>query len=106
MLFDHLVGTSEESSWNRKTERLGSLEIYHKVESSGLLHGQVGGLRALQGFGHVRGGSSEHILDVRPIGHQATINCELPRPVHGRQPALWGERYNSFTEKEGEGGVE
>src|SRR5258708_33960042 len=81
-LLNHLIRPRHERLWNHKTERLGSLEIYHKVEPSGLLRGQVGGLRAFQDFGHVSGGSSEHILDVRPIGHQATINCELPRPAH------------------------
>src|SRR5690242_18092027 len=93
-LLNHLVRPRHERLWNRKTERLGSLEIYHKVESSGLLHGEVDGLRAFQDFGHVSGSSSEHILDVRPIGHQATIDGELPRAVHGRQVALCGEFYN------------
>jgi hypothetical protein len=46
-LLDHFIGEREQIVRDREAERLGSLEIYHKVESSGLLHGQVGGLRAL-----------------------------------------------------------
>ena len=87
-LFDHLISLCEHGWRQRKAECLGSLEIYHKVESSGLLHRQVGRLRAFQDFGHLSGGSSEHILGVRPIGHQATIDGELPLSVHGRQLAL------------------
>src|SRR5215470_17807427 len=87
-LLDHFSCLRDECGWNGYAERLSGLEIYHKLKSSGLLHRQVGGLRAFQNFGHVSGGSSEHILGVRPIGHQATIDGELSLSVHGRQLAL------------------
>ena len=70
---------------------------YHQIEFGGLLHGQVGGLRALQDFGYVTSGSPEHVLQVRPVGYQATVDGKLPRPVHRGQPSLCGELYNSFT---------
>jgi len=38
----------EERRRNVKAERLGGLEIYHKVESSGLLHGKIAGLLTSQ----------------------------------------------------------
>src|SRR5262249_2543597 len=97
ILLDHFSCLRDECGWNGYAERLSGLEIYHKLKSSGLLHRQVGGLRAFQDFGHVSGGSTEHILGVRPIGHQATIDGELPLSVHGRQLALCGELYNSLT---------
>src|SRR5215831_4842430 len=97
ILLDHFSCLRDECGWNGYAERLSGLEIYHKLKSSGLLHRQVGGLRTFQDFGHVSGGSSKHILGVRPIGHQATIDGELPLSVHGRQLALCGELYNSLT---------
>jgi hypothetical protein len=80
ILLDHFSCLRDECGWNGYAERLSGLEIYHKVKSSGLLHRQVGRLRAFQDFGHVSGGSSEHILGVRPIGHQATMTPQIPQP--------------------------
>src|SRR5215469_3132958 len=96
-LFDHFSCLRDECGWNGYAERLCSLEINYQLELGGLLDGQIGRLRASQDFGHVSGGSSEHILGVRPIGHQATIDGELTLPVQGRQLALCGELYNSLT---------
>src|SRR5258708_29459465 len=94
---NHLVRPRHERLRNVEAERLGSLKIYHQLELSGLLHRQVAGLRAFQDFGHGSGGSPEHILQVRPIGYQATVDSKLPRPGHSWKAALFGELYHSFT---------
>jgi hypothetical protein len=32
-LFNHLVGTGEQRRWHRQAERLGGLEVDHKLEA-------------------------------------------------------------------------
>ena len=60
-LFDHLVGSREHRGRHGKAERLGSLEIDHKVKLGGLLDRQVGGLTTLQDFMHVEGAAPPQV---------------------------------------------
>ena len=46
-LLDHLVRLEQERRGHGEAERLGGLEVDDQVELCGLLHRQVGGLRAL-----------------------------------------------------------
>ena len=45
-LLDHLVRLEEKRRGDREPERLGGLEIDNQLEFHGLLHREVGGLRA------------------------------------------------------------
>ena len=47
-LFDHLVGGGEQRQWNGESERLRGLEIDRELEFVGLLHRQIGGVRAFE----------------------------------------------------------
>jgi hypothetical protein len=44
--FDHLIGTGEECRRQRQSDRLRGLEVGDELKRRGLLHRQVGGLRA------------------------------------------------------------
>ena len=52
-LLDHLIGAGEDRRRDAKVERLGRLEIDHKVQPCRLFYGQVARLCAFQDFGHV-----------------------------------------------------
>ena len=52
LLFDHLIGRSEQRRWDLKTERLGSFEINGKLEFGWLLYRQITWLGALQNLVH------------------------------------------------------
>ena len=47
-LLDDLVGPLEQRLRDGEPERLGGLEVDDQLELGGLLHGQVGGLGALE----------------------------------------------------------
>ena len=48
LLFDHLVGATEQRNGERKTERLGGLEVDDKLNFHRLLDRQFAGLFALE----------------------------------------------------------
>src|SRR5207244_3091731 len=68
---DHLVRPLHQRRRDRQPEGLGGLEVDDQVELGRLLHGQVGGLGALEDLVHVGRGASEQISNVRSIGHKA-----------------------------------
>jgi len=47
-LFDHFVRSGEQFIWNGDAERLGGLEIYHKLKRRRLLDRQVAGFAPLK----------------------------------------------------------
>src|SRR6476620_3425871 len=65
-----LIGPQQQRLWDREPERLGGLEVDHQLELRRLLHGQVGGLGALEDLVHVGGEASEQIGEAYPIRHQ------------------------------------
>jgi hypothetical protein len=54
LLFNHLVGSKQQRSWNGYTKRTCGLEVDEKLNLFGQLHdGQIGGLCALENFSGV-----------------------------------------------------
>ena len=50
--FDHLIGSQQRRSCDIEAERLGGLEVEHKIELGRLLDRDVGGLGAFEDFVH------------------------------------------------------
>jgi hypothetical protein len=67
LLFNHLVGRSEQRRWDPKTERLGSFEIDGKLEFGWLLYRQITWLGALQNLVHGCGAAAERIRPIRSM---------------------------------------
>jgi hypothetical protein len=65
--FDNLVGTSEDRNWDRKTERLGGLEIDDQLEGGRLLDRQIGWLLAPEDPSGVNAELAPRIGEARSI---------------------------------------
>ena len=64
---NQLVSLCDEERRHFETKRFGGLEIDHQLEFCRLLHGEVGGLGALQDLVHVRGAAPVEIAQARPV---------------------------------------
>src|SRR5262245_35360398 len=58
--------------WNRNTDLLGSLEIYHELELRRLLDGQFSGLGSLQDSVHVIRDAPVAVREVRSVVHETS----------------------------------
>src|SRR5262249_28082654 len=68
---DHLVGAGEQRWGHVDAERLGGLEVDHKLVLRGRLHRQVGRFLALEDAIDVAGSAPVLVEEIRPIGDQA-----------------------------------
>src|SRR3990172_3202692 len=93
-----LIRPLEERLRDRQAEGLGGLEVDHQLELRRLLDGQVGGLGALEDLIDIRGGTSEQVSKVRPIGHQPTVFPRGPLAAPRWQPVLLGEADNQLPQ--------
>src|SRR5262249_10089101 len=85
-LVDHSVGSKEKGLRDRQSEGLRSLEVNHQLELRRLLDGQIAGLRALEDFVHVGGGTPKEIAEIRAVAHEAaSLHMVSPREKR-RQP--------------------
>jgi hypothetical protein len=80
--FDHLVGEQKERFRDREPKCFRGLEVDSQVELGRLLHGQVGGRRALQNLVHVAGSASEQIgqapYDMSPPATTFSLTWYMP----------------------------
>src|SRR5262245_42334347 len=86
LLYD-LIRPFQQGRGDREAERLGGLGVDHQLERRRLLHGQVGGLGALQDLVHKRGAAPEEIEKARPVRHETPGLHTLPDAVCRRQAA-------------------
>lgn len=70
-LFNHLVGTGEQSLWHREAERLGGFGIDDQFEIRRLKHRQIGGLGAAEDLSGVNASLTIRRSKARPIADQA-----------------------------------
>src|SRR5262249_43015558 len=73
----------QERLGNREVECLGSSQIKNEIVPSGLLHGQIAGLRAEQDFVDVVGRAPKRGREVWSIRHQAS-NLDISASGIGR----------------------
>jgi hypothetical protein len=76
-LLDHLVGATEQRERECDAECLGGLEVDEKLDLSGLLDGQIGGLVALENPAGVDAGLTVHVRNTASVAHQAASRGEL-----------------------------
>ena len=71
-LLDHLVGAREQRRRHVEAQRLGSLEVDHKLVFGRRLHRQVGRLLALEDAIDITGCAAVRVDRIGPIGNQPT----------------------------------
>jgi hypothetical protein len=64
-LLDHLVGRGEQFIWDGDVERLGHLEIYHKLKRRRLLDRQVAWVCPLENLVHIHSGAPIEPIEAR-----------------------------------------
>src|SRR5262245_43027986 len=74
--FDYLVGGAQERRRHVEAERLGRLEVDHKLVLGRCLHRQVAWILPLQNSIDVRRGSPEQINIVGAVRHQTALGGE------------------------------
>src|SRR5215831_16424013 len=99
---DQLVGARENGPRNGKAEHLRCLEVDYEVELGRLLHGQIGGLGALENSLHVAGGAAEQLGDAGPVGHEPTHARELEEGIDSGDPVLRRELHDVRAVAHGE----
>ena len=80
-LLDHLIGTGKHRCRQVEAERLGRLEVDHKLVLGRRLHRKVGGLLALEDAVDVAGRAPILVDLISPIGDQAAGGDEEALPV-------------------------
>src|SRR5262245_32940015 len=95
--FDHLVGTGEHSVRYRQAERLGGLEVDHKLIFGRCLYRKVCRFLALEDAIDVAGRAPMLIQPIRRVGDQAAVNGGGEICVNGGQLELGGELYDQMT---------
>src|SRR6476660_7656045 len=76
-LFDHLVSERDQRGRYLEADRLGGLEVEHKIKLCSLYYRQVGWFLDLENAGSVDTNFAIRIGYARPIAHQATCGNEL-----------------------------
>src|SRR5215813_9220820 len=69
---DDVFGSQQQRRRDGKPERFGGLEIDDQLELGGLLHREIGGLRALEDLVHICGSSMGCVSGIWTIGYKAT----------------------------------
>src|SRR5215472_9050217 len=77
-LFDHLVAKLQERFSNRQAERLGCLQIDNEFELYWRLHWQISWPLTPENAIHVCTCTPADVDSIGPIGHQTSIDGELP----------------------------
>src|SRR5205814_1699767 len=97
-LLDHRVGEREQLEWDLKAERLGGLEIDHKLEPGRLRDRQVGGLLALENTAGVDAALTGRILSGACVADQSAGCDECALSVHRGYTMTRRQRDNWITE--------
>src|SRR6478752_9011301 len=83
---DHLIRAQQQRLWDREPERPGGLQIDHQLELRWLLHGKLGGLRALEDPVDEACESEIKVGIVYRVGYQSPSLNELAGGIGGGQP--------------------
>ena len=83
-LFDHFVGSDQQTLRHGETELFCSLEVDDHLEFGGLLHGQVGRICTAQNSVGIVRGKPKLLDDVWAVRHQTTFPRVPVVGIHGR----------------------
>jgi hypothetical protein len=67
----------QERQWQLDAERLGGLEVDDQLEPGWVLHGQIGGLRALEYAVDIERRSPPDVSAIGPIGNETSVRREV-----------------------------
>src|SRR5262245_31149942 len=85
-LLNHLVGGSEQFVRHGEAERLGRLEVDHKLELGRLHDWQVSGLLAFENAADIDAGLAIVLWKIDPVAYETSDRSELALTVYRRQP--------------------
>src|SRR6516164_2840589 len=85
---DHLVGRSEQIWWNGKAERLGGVEIDHKLKLAGPHNWQVGRFLAFENPAGVDAALTVCLGNARSVAHKAAGFGKLTQGIDRKDPMV------------------
>src|SRR5262249_55628645 len=97
-LFDHLVGAGEHF----EAKCSGGFEAHDRFIVSGLLDGQAAWLGSPENLGHICGGASAIVPNVRSVGHETSRIHEDPILVNSGEPLCRCELNNPLSMRHSE----
>src|SRR5262249_23575091 len=96
-LLDNLVCPQQDGLRDRQAQRLGGLAVDDQFELGGLLGVELGGLRTLGDFVHVKGGTTKEMFEMGAKAHEPARLHMIPKREECRQSVFEGQVGDSLS---------